>query len=345
MVQLTNRQAQSIVDRMMKDIPYNINIMDQSGSIIGSGNPNRIGTLHYGAVEAIKQGEIAEIYQDGEYVKKGINLPIKLNGEIVGVVGISGEVEETRPFGNLLKSAVILLIEQGIALEKETARKNLKHEFISGMEQPWTVYTPELADRAMTYGIELGKPSRVLYVQISRETSMDEIPDHMPWFRLSNRSLFIIEQDEARKEALLGQIKSQYADAFISVSKPEDSIAKGIVQAKAAMRTLKGIFSGQKVIFYSDYEFIADMSLLHRNDPKALSIVQVLEMNEDLLKTLQVYIQCNLNAIETADRLIIHRNTLNYRLGRIHKLTGKDPKKILELTELMFMLVHRVHNE
>lgn len=55
MYQLTHHQAQSIVDKMMKDIPYNINIMDQAGTIIGSGNKERIGTLHHGAVEAIKQ--------------------------------------------------------------------------------------------------------------------------------------------------------------------------------------------------------------------------------------------------------------------------------------------------
>ena len=38
-----------------------------------------------------------EINKDEELVKKGINLPIELNGSIVGVVGISGEVKETRP--------------------------------------------------------------------------------------------------------------------------------------------------------------------------------------------------------------------------------------------------------
>lgn len=72
---------------------------------------------------AIKQKKISEIKQDEEFVKKGINLPIELNGDIVGVVGISGEVMETRPFGNLLKSAVILLIEQSVASEKENLEK------------------------------------------------------------------------------------------------------------------------------------------------------------------------------------------------------------------------------
>lgn len=126
MYELTHHQAQKIVDKMMKDIPYNINIMDKTGIIIGSGNKERIGTLHHGAVAAIKQKRIVEIQKDAAFVKKGINLPIELNGFIVGVVGISGEVEDTRPFGNLVKSTVILLIEQSVALEKENLKKNRK---------------------------------------------------------------------------------------------------------------------------------------------------------------------------------------------------------------------------
>jgi carbohydrate diacid regulator len=41
MYELTHNQVQNIVDRMMKDIPYNINIMDHTGMIIGSGNKQR----------------------------------------------------------------------------------------------------------------------------------------------------------------------------------------------------------------------------------------------------------------------------------------------------------------
>ncbi|WP_430216139.1 helix-turn-helix domain-containing protein [Paenibacillus humicus] len=37
-----------------------------------------------------------------------------------------------------------------------------------------------------------------------------------------------------------------------------------------------------------------------------------------------------------------HRNTLNYRLNRIYKMTGKNPHHIMELVELIFMLIHRV---
>ena len=50
---LSTELAQDIVTRTMKIIPYNVNVMDVSGSIIASGNPGRIGELHTGAMLAL----------------------------------------------------------------------------------------------------------------------------------------------------------------------------------------------------------------------------------------------------------------------------------------------------
>jgi carbohydrate diacid regulator len=338
---LTNNQAQNIVDKMMKDIPYNINIMDKTGVIIGSGNKERIGTLHHGAVAAIKQKKIVEIQRDEEFVKKGINLPIELSGAIVGVVGISGEVKETRPFGNLVKSAVILLIEQSVSLERENLEKNLKQEFFNLITDPDTTYTKELTEQALVYDIKINKPSQNLYVEFPYEIDEDIIKN-LPSFKTSKHSLCIVVQEANKIDALKEQIENQYPDAFISISKMNDKISDGFLQAKSAMRVLKGVFLNKKVIFYPRCEFIADMSELQRNETRLEHLSLSLEKNGELIKTLQVYLSCNLNANETARRLFIHRNTLNYRLNSVYKITGKDPKNILELVELIFMLINRV---
>ncbi|MCL6602179.1 MAG: helix-turn-helix domain-containing protein [Paenibacillus sp.] len=341
MFELTHDQAQHIVNRMMKDIPYNINIMDPTGIIIGSGNKERIGTLHHGAVKAIKLRKVVEISKDEEFVKKGINLPIELNGNIVGVVGISGEVKETRPFGNLVKSAVILLIDQSIALEKENLKNNLKHEFFSLIINSDTTYTKELMNQALIYDIHLTKPSQVIYVESPNEI-VEDITKSLSSFKMTKFSACIVVQEADRIEALQQVIKSQHPDALIAISKMNDSISDGLLQAKSAMRVLKGFFSNETTISYSKCEFIADMAKFHKNDAKAERLAHLLEKNDELIKTLQVYLNCNLNANETANRLMIHRNTLNYRLNKIQTITDKDPKNILELVELMFMLINRV---
>lgn len=341
MVELSHHQAQNIVDRMMKDIPYNINIMDHTGTIIGSGNKNRIGTLHHGAVEAIRQRKPVDIHEDETYVKKGVNLPIELNGRIVGVVGISGEVEETRPFGNLLKSAVILLIEQSIALEKENDKINQKRQFFDLITEMDIEYTKPIIDQALTYGIHLTKPSQVIMAEFPEETSEDMI-DSYPCFKMSGHSLCIIVQDTDGASRLQKLLLTQHPAVMMSISKMNDTVSSGFRQAKAAMRVLKGVFFNETVILYSQCEFIADMAKLPKQDASLQQVTDFLQMDSELIKTLQIYIKCNLNANETANQLIIHRNTLNYRLAKIHKLTGKDPKNILELVELVFALIARV---
>ncbi|PKG24752.1 CdaR family transcriptional regulator [Niallia nealsonii] len=341
MYELTHRQAQNIVDKMMKDIPYNINIMDKAGIIIGSGNKKRIGTLHPGAVAAIKQKKIVEIKKDENFVKKGINLPIELNGFIVGVIGISGEVKETSPFGKLVKSAVILLIEQSVALEKENLEKNLKQKFFNLITESGTAYTKELMDQALTYGIQLNKPCQIVYAEFSTEIAEGTIKN-FPFFKTSNHSLCMVIQEPNKVETLQKQIRNNFPDTFISISKINDKISDGFSQTKSAMRVLKGVFFNKKVISYAECEFIAGLSELQRNDAKVEHLAHLLEKNDELIKTLQVYLNCNLNINETASQLIIHRNTLNYRLNRIYKMTGKNPKNILELVELIFMLINRI---
>ncbi len=46
----------------------------------------------------------------------------------------------------------------------------------------------------------------------------------------------------------------------------------------------------------------------------------------ELLKTLQAYFKNDLNLLKTAQELFIHKNTVNYRLQKIHQITGLNLK-------------------
>ena len=60
-MKLSRTIAQKIVKEMMNVIPYNINVMNGNGVIIGSGEKNRIGHIHEGALDVIKQKQTVEI--------------------------------------------------------------------------------------------------------------------------------------------------------------------------------------------------------------------------------------------------------------------------------------------
>ncbi|MDR1704660.1 MAG: helix-turn-helix domain-containing protein, partial [Clostridiales bacterium] len=51
------------------------------------------------------------------------------------------------------------------------------------------------------------------------------------------------------------------------------------------------------------------------------------QIDDETITTVNEFFRCNLNISETARKLIIHRNTLVYRLDRLQKLTGLDLRK------------------
>lgn len=340
MYKIKKLQAQTIVDRMMKDIPYNINIMNHLGIIIGSGNAKRIGTVHHGAKQAIALGRTIEIYEDEELVKKGINVPIELDGEIIGVVGISGEVSETKPFGNLLRSTVILLINQSIDFKKESSSQSLKSEFFHLLINTDTNYTHEFIQRALQYEIVLTKSAQVLYIDSPTKIS-ERLIDHPSTFNISAQTLCVVIQDELQLNEVLLAIREKNTQAYISISEWNHSIAEGFQQARSAMHILKGLNMQEKIIYYLNCKLTANSVTAMKNTNQAEFTQLLMKLDEEMIKTLQVYLNCNLNLNETANQLMIHRNTLNYRLNKIFTITGKDPKNLLDRIELIFMLIHR----
>ena len=51
---------------------------------------------------------------------------------------------------------------------------------------------------------------------------------------------------------------------------------------------------------------------------------KLLTQDDELMQTGEAFLHSNLNVSETARELYIHRNTLNYRLDKIERLTGLD---------------------
>ena len=106
--------AQYIVDKTMKIINCNVNIMNNHGEIIGSGDTQRIGELHEGAVLAISQGRVVTIDNPTakklKGVKPGVNFPLKLKKEIVGVIGITGEPAQIIQFAELVSMTAEMMM-------------------------------------------------------------------------------------------------------------------------------------------------------------------------------------------------------------------------------------------
>jgi carbohydrate diacid regulator len=137
---LTEELAVAIVNKLIAVLGKNINLMNQEGYIIASGDASRVGSFHEGSVQVIKTQRPLEI-KSGDVevlkgVRPGINLPITFENRVVGAVGITGEPADVRGFGELVRYTVEMMLEQAALKEEihlqERAKDIFFQDLISG---------------------------------------------------------------------------------------------------------------------------------------------------------------------------------------------------------------------
>ena len=100
--------------------------------------------------------------------------------------------------------------------------------------------------------------------------------------------------------------------------------------AAAAIKAAHASDSDKHIFFYREqgmYTFISKVSdgrfldeFVYKNIGKLIDADEI--NNGNLCETLESYLNHNCNVKETAESLIVHRNTLNYRLNKIRELLG-----------------------
>ena len=341
-VKLSKVIAQKIVLEMMNVVPYNINVMDEKGVIIGSGDTKRIGNIHEGAIKAIENQLINEVYEENGRMKPGVNEPIIFNEEIIGVIGITGHPDEVRRFSKLVRVTAVLLIEQS-KLDEEIQNKRLnKQKFYYELVHRKIEYDDEFHQRAKTYEIDLTKKCQVILVEgnINSQSFKTLCHKYSHYSELdSSKAVFFITTNQIYKTLLKDLEKSEEINK-ISIGGEEKIAAVSLENAELAMEFGIKIKPSTSIYRYDDLKFFIHLS--YENKTSLVSLISNLDKTGnklELIQTIQVYVEENGDINNVANILNIHRNTLSYRLERIKQLTGKNPKILLELFELLCGLI------
>lgn len=329
---------------MMSVIPYNINVMDENGVIIGSGDINRIGTVHDGAKKAIENGVINEIYEEGEGVKPGVNEPIIINEKVIGVIGITGHPDEVRKFSKLVRVTAVLLIEQAkINQEAQDRRLNMQ-KFYHELAHRKNEYDNDFLNRAKVYGLNLTKKCQVILADGNVNSKSFRIlcQQFTHYCDLENNKTAFFITSNYSYNTLLEKLKENKDINKIAVGGEESIAAVSLEKAELALEYGIKIKPLTKIYYYNELKFFIHLSYDYKESLVSLfSNMDKAGNKIELIQTLQVYIQENGDINNIANRLNIHRNTLNYRLERIQQLTGKNPKVLLDLFELLCGLIWR----
>ena len=382
MFQIDTQIAAKIVNRTMKIIGHNINVMNAQAVILGSGEVERIGTIHEGALLAISQNRNVEINQtiasNLQGVKPGLNLPLHYQGQVVGVIGITGEPDTLSHYGELLKMTAEMIVEQANLQEQLQWQNRQKEEFIAQLIHANEQDLPSLKQWALQLGIDFSVP---------RVAAIIELDSHNPLYQQDNQALkqvLYLLQNPVRDNLIAMTSLTQLVilkPAFLDGKQfdPElenQRINKLLKRLPANMQlslhiSLGHYFSGDLGISYSyrtaketmdigkklhpqkskylyqDYSLQVLLSGLRhhwRGNALASPYMKLIEVdkNQQLQKTLAAYLE-HMGDIQTcANSLFIHRNTLRYRLDKIQTITNIDLHSFNGLLSLYLgQLIHQ----
>lgn len=124
--------AQNIIDSLASVLQQQLNFFDKNGMIMASTAKRRIGQYHAGAAKLVSEGlEELFIYHDGEYegALKGCNYALEIDGNVIGVIGISGECDEVYRYGQIIKKMTEIQLAESDAAERKKIANRIRDRF------------------------------------------------------------------------------------------------------------------------------------------------------------------------------------------------------------------------
>lgn len=137
-MQYSSYNLDEIINDLKEVTKNDINFITVDGIISHSTNSTRIGDYHPIGKEVCATGQTIEVTSDDSCllqpgVKPGINSPIIINNNIIGCIGVTGELEEVRQFQAITKKLTERYIQAQLYFQDSSSSKRLNHKIISNI--------------------------------------------------------------------------------------------------------------------------------------------------------------------------------------------------------------------
>ncbi|MEZ9522752.1 sugar diacid recognition domain-containing protein [Enterovibrio norvegicus] len=372
-MQLNTMIARQIVERTMKIIGHSVNVMDEQGLIIGSGDPSRLHQKHEGALLTLTENRIVEIDEATSNslkgVKPGINLPVVFNNKAIGVVGISGLPSQVRRYGELVKMTAELIVEQAALISQLQWDKRHREELVLQLISESELNEQQLMSIAQRLDLDLEQPRVAAVIKLmplkADALSLEHLQSMVHLLEYPERDNLVgitsvsrheivvlkpitIEHGEWSRQleqkklrALLKRVSEQKAFTIKIAYGGYFPSLHGLANSyQTASATLAAGQHQKDVMFFEDHTLPVLLSAMPDDDwrTKQLHEPMMVLAREDnrgtLRKTLIAFFDQNCDLVQTCESLHIHRNTLRYRLQRISEITSLNINKLEDKTQL-----------
>lgn len=359
-MKLSINTVRNLIDELSCVIDYDLNIMDEKGIIISSTDPLRTGHFHEGALLVIENRlDLLKVSYDDEYegCKEGTNVPLIVDNEIIGVLGITGDAQETAKYASIIRKTAEILLRDYFRLEQAADWNQAKLFFLNSwlnceitdrdrIHRKLQQYkcTPSSSWQVIVADSLLGHGAIRQFLNSKVNTSSAVTcwsNTHgviIGMFESSRQAGEYIEsllENHPHKESFFFAVGSTVNDEMLVPKSYDQALALLLYEQKKS-RGSGDLYSGVK--YYSDH--MVDVIFSEIPDESKDEIISGVFSGcrkEDIgpmASFILEYCRCSGSINKIAESLYIHKNTVQYKINRILRYTGLD----LRITEDMIKL-------
>ena len=351
--------AQQIVEAIKDLCEHDINFIDSNGIIFASTNQKRIGDYHEIGRTAARTAQTIEVEQDqpASGVQKGVNIPFMFHGEVLAVIGISGNPEQVRQYARLAQRISALIFREHELDLQEQRQKAQLHQLLRALVHNEYINpdylqeilskhkaSPDTEYRSILVRIRKKEPTADPFSSAaSLETQLYQVfgqTGSSLYTALSSDEYLLLLKADRMKRALPGlrQLAQNFAGTVkIGIGKAA-AFNKHHQSYSTAVLSLNSLFGEDSVAVYDDLTLellLGSLSAESKNSYLSKTCCLLDEKKKELLK---VYFSSNNSLKDTCEKLYIHKNTLQYQLDRIHQITGFNPREFQDAVILYLAL-------
>ena len=329
--------AQCIVDSVKNIVERDINIIDHNGFIIASTDYSRVGTFHQAGYDVINSSERIVVNKDDIYSgsKKGINYPIRVNNKTIGVIGITGCPDEVAKYGFLITKITEVFIKEAQLEDQIKTKQQMIRNTITSLIYNDTVNKDKLLEELNMNSSEKYTVMLIRFDSTYARKGESDIQNYFtqignPIYTYFYPNEFVALLNEKQYKTVMKNYVSfetaygKYANAGIGTLVDTSAIH---ISYKYAKTVLAYTVKNRKVIAFA--EDLNIQLLIESIDPNIKSDFKhkiLSQLTEEDLELLDIYFQTNFSIKKTAEKLFLHKNTIQYRLSKILKKTNLDAR-------------------
>lgn len=284
-------------------------------------------------------------------------MPLYHEGRILAVIGITGIPDQIRKYAYLAERITNLLIREQELNQYSRREADKKHFVLQSLIQNDTNNRDYLSSSLENFHIELNRSYRLVLIRIDSRYNLTNLSlieqKTQEMFALAGTSLFtflyprdfvaLIDTDTYQKQAFIFRTFATENASILKVaigkSTPVFQVHHSYESALTAITTLTN--SSENFALFDDLTLqliLSSVTSDNRNHFLQKTIDGLSKQDLDIIK---VYFSEDMSLTRTCDKLYLHKNTLQYKLNRIHKITGLNPRKFQDAVLLYLAVLLR----